>query len=144
MARAKLAEERQIVQAEHEAWNVEKSLFEKAGMGNNDLVTLNHGGEKLQTVKRSLFQQLTGSFLEAAFSGRHEEHLDKDAQGNVFFDYSPHVIGPLIEYLRVLRDAEPGTKPELPCIPEEFREQWFSMLRFFDLKEIMYRSVFFF
>ena len=26
------------------------------------------------------------------FSGRHEETLDRDASGNVFFDYSPAVM----------------------------------------------------
>jgi len=141
-ARQELAEEwAQIgevwaqLRAEREAWEAEKAKWSKSGIGANDLVTLNFGGEKLQTVKRSLLLQVEGSFLEVLFSGRHEERLDTDAQGNVFFDYSPHVMGPLIEHLRAVRDAAPGEHPQTPRIPEEWQDQWHSMLRFFSLED---------
>ena len=32
------------------------------------------------------------SMLAHMFSGRHEDTLDRDASGNVFFDYSPAVM----------------------------------------------------
>jgi len=135
--RARLAEEWAQLRAEREAWEAEKAKWRKSGIGASDLVTLNFGGEKLQTVKRSLLLQVEGSFLEVLFSGRHEERLDTDAQGNVFFDYSPHVMGPLIEHLRAVRDVAPGEHPQTPSIPEEWQDQWQSMLRFFGLGDLL-------
>ena len=32
------------------------------------------------------------SMLAHMFSGRHEDSLDRDASGNVFFDYSPALM----------------------------------------------------
>ena len=40
-----------------------------------------------------------------------EDKLEKDRDGNVFFDYSPHVMMPLIEYLRLYRDWAPREVP---------------------------------
>eukprot|EP00418_Pyrodinium_bahamense_P086291 CAMPEP_0179056394 /NCGR_PEP_ID=MMETSP0796-20121207/23790_1 /TAXON_ID=73915 /ORGANISM="Pyrodinium bahamense, Strain pbaha01" /LENGTH=363 /DNA_ID=CAMNT_0020753069 /DNA_START=21 /DNA_END=1112 /DNA_ORIENTATION=- len=131
--KAQLAEEWAQLRAEREAWEAEKASWRKSGIGTSDLITLNFGGEKLQTVKRSLLLQVEDSFLEVLFSGRHDERLDTDNHGNVFFDYSPHVMGPLIEYLRTIRDAGPDEDLQKPSIPPEWQDQWKSMLRFFGL-----------
>mmetsp|Transcript_84466 Transcript_84466/g.234190 ORF Transcript_84466/g.234190 Transcript_84466/m.234190 type:complete len:364 (-) Transcript_84466:104-1195(-) len=139
-ARQEIAEERALLavewtelQEQQEAWEAEQASWRNSGIGASDLVTLNFGGEKLQTVKRSLLLQVEDSFLEVLFSGRHDERLDTDNHGNVFFDYSPHVMGPLIEYLRTIRDAGPDEDLQKPSIPPEWQDQWKSMLRFFGL-----------
>ena len=41
---------------------------------------------------RSLLTLCQESMLAHMFSGRHEDKVDRDASGNVFFDYSPAVM----------------------------------------------------
>jgi len=113
----------------------EKAKMVKSGIGNNDLIGLNFGGEHVITVKRSLLLQCENSMLARMFSGRYEDQLDRDKDGNVFFDYSPKVMMPLIEYLRLRRDAAPEESPSLPVVEESQQKAWLSMLRFFELLE---------
>eukprot|EP00929_Paragymnodinium_shiwhaense_P045221 TRINITY_DN2312_c1_g1_i2.p1 TRINITY_DN2312_c1_g1~~TRINITY_DN2312_c1_g1_i2.p1 ORF type:complete len:275 (+),score=32.75 TRINITY_DN2312_c1_g1_i2:261-1085(+) len=107
------------------------------GVSASDLVSLNLGGEKIVTVKRSLLLQFEDSFLASMFSGRHEDRLDRDGNGNVFLDYSPNVMMPLVEYLRLRRDASPEETVPLPDIAEGSRKAWDSMLRVFLLSDVL-------
>lgn len=110
----------------------EKTTMLKVGAGNNDLIGLNFGGERTVTVKRSLLLQFEGSTLAAMFSGRYDHQLDHDKEGNVFLDYSPSVMVPLIDFLRLYRDAPKDV--QLPSPPDI--EAWVAMLDFFGLKDI--------
>merc|ERR1711933_232047 len=69
----------------------------------NDIVGLNMGGEKTVQVKRSLLTQFDGSFLASMFSGRWEDQITRDKDGNTFFDEPPEVMMPLVESPRVPR-----------------------------------------
>ena len=82
--------------------------------GENDIVGLNFGGERLVKVKRSLLLQFKGSLLAQLFSAPRAALLDRDDQGNIFLDYSASVMMPLIEFLRLNRDMD-GLAP-LPQI----------------------------
>jgi len=133
--REDLAAKRSLFDAERVAWEAQRAEIRQAGLGMNDLIGLNFGGEKIITVKRALLVQMEGTLLEGLFSGRFEDCLDRHTNGNVFFDYSPHVMGPLIEYLRLCRDAGPGERVEQPTISEKWTAQWRSMVYSFGIEE---------
>eukprot|EP00929_Paragymnodinium_shiwhaense_P014530 TRINITY_DN122445_c0_g1_i1.p1 TRINITY_DN122445_c0_g1~~TRINITY_DN122445_c0_g1_i1.p1 ORF type:complete len:351 (+),score=75.74 TRINITY_DN122445_c0_g1_i1:88-1140(+) len=137
-AREEVKREAVALEMEREKLAEEKARMLKAGIGTSDLVGLNFGGQAVITVKRSLLLQCEDSFLAAMFSGRHEDSLDRDALGNVFLDYSPTVMLPLIEYLRLQRDAAPEDTVPLPDIPECSRKAWDSMLRVFLLSDFLH------
>eukprot|EP00929_Paragymnodinium_shiwhaense_P091196 TRINITY_DN51227_c0_g1_i1.p1 TRINITY_DN51227_c0_g1~~TRINITY_DN51227_c0_g1_i1.p1 ORF type:complete len:347 (-),score=101.84 TRINITY_DN51227_c0_g1_i1:140-1180(-) len=130
-----VVKEAEEVKLAREKLEDEKARMQKTGIGASDLVGLNFGGQEVVTVKRSLLLQCEDSFLAAMFSGRHEDTLDRDSQGNVFLDYSPSVMLPLIEYLRLKRDAAPEDAVSLPDIPECNLKAWDSMLRVFMLSD---------
>jgi len=125
-----LLERAQEVTRLREELEDEKVTMMKLGTCGNDLVGLNFGGERVVTVKRSLLLQFPGSMLAAMFSGRHEERLERDKDGNVFFDYSPTIMVPLIDYLRLHRDSAENQ----PRVPVGFERPWNSMTDFFGLR----------
>lgn len=111
----------------------EKAFMTKAGIGNNDLIGLNFGGEQVMTVKRSLLLQIEDSMLARLFSGRWEDNFDRDRDGNVFLDYAPEVMKPLINYLRLLRDTAPDQSVALPRVEPPHEKAWNGMLNYFQL-----------
>lgn len=105
-------------------------------IGASDLVGLNFGGERIVTVKRSLLLQFEDSMLAAMFSGRYEQQLERDKDGNVFLDHSPAVMIPLIDFLRAHRDSVREELVQLPDIAPESLRAWRVMIRFFGLQPI--------
>lgn len=75
----------------------------------SDIIAINMGGEKVVQVKRSLLTQYEGTFLSGMFSGRWEDSIARDTNGNVFFDDPPEIIMPLIQWLRHLGTGSRGS-----------------------------------
>jgi len=133
-----LAQRTEEVERLHGKLLEEKSTMMKPGSGPNDIVGLNFGGELVVKVKRSLLCQFEDSMLAGMFSGRHDDRLDRDEQGNVFLDYSPRVMSPLIDFLRLYRDVAPtGGSVMPPVVPAADHLAWCAMLEFFGLKEVL-------
>jgi len=79
-------------------------LFETTNpaMGSdNDILQLNVGGRTNIAVLRNLLTQFEGSMLEAKFSGRWDDSMEKDRDGNIFVDQDPENFMLLINYLRM-------------------------------------------
>jgi len=91
-------------------------------------------GKKTVTVRRSLLCQIEGSMLAAMFSGRHDDQLKYDKDGNVFFDYPPSVMMPLIDQLTVSRDLPPHAWQPKIVIPEGYESMWDGAVKFFGLE----------
>lgn len=128
--RAKLAEERRV-------------LLAPGDTSGNDLIGLNFGGASVVTVKRSLLYQFEDTMLARMFSGRYDEQLDRDKDGNVFFDYSPDIMGPLVDYLRLHRDASPEDPAAHPRLPSEHHSGWNSMIKFFGMEDVFQVTTFY-
>ena len=94
-------------------------------------ITINIGGEKLIAVSPSLFDILGDSKLSALLSGRWETL--RDADGNIFMDYSPEVFMPLVEWLHHRRDASPRSTIRV-CVEPHYRDQWIRMMRSFSVE----------
>lgn len=67
----------------------------------NDVIQLNVGGRTHIAVLRSLLTQFEGSMLAAKFSGRWDDSMEKDRDGNIFLDQDPDNFMILIDYLRM-------------------------------------------
>ena len=67
----------------------------------NDVIQLNIGGRTKIAVLRNLLTQFDGSMLAAKFSGRWDDSMEKDRDGNIFIDQDPDNFMILINYLRM-------------------------------------------
>eukprot|EP00984_Skeletonema_dohrnii_P005209 scaffold1824_cov104-Skeletonema_dohrnii-CCMP3373.AAC.9 len=67
----------------------------------NDILLLNVGGRTNIAVLRNLLTQFEGSMLAAKFSGRWDDSMEKDRDGNIFVDQDPENFMLLINYLRM-------------------------------------------
>jgi hypothetical protein len=65
-----------------------------------DVLHLNVGGSKQIAVLRSTLTFVEGSMLAARFSGRWDDGLEKDRDGNVFIDQPPDLFIPMIDFLQ--------------------------------------------
>jgi len=112
----------------------------KCGVGPDDLIGLSFRGEKTVTVRRSLLCQVEWSMLAAMFNGRHDDCLKYDKDGNVFFDYPPSVMMPLIDQMTVCRDLPPHTWQPKIVIPEGYETMWDGAVNFFGLQPLVQPS----
>lgn len=96
------------------------------------IVGLNIGGQVIQ-VKRDLLLQLEDNVLNAMMS-RWSYGLDRDEAGNIFFDYSPAVMMPLIDWLRELRDTIPGQPIPPAHVQEPYRLAFVKMMLIFSFR----------
>ena len=93
-------------------------------MGASNTVMIDVGGEKVIKVKRELFSVAGDNMFASMFS---EPWNEVDEKGRFFVDYSPQVFVPLIEFLRLVRDSEPG-KPCPVVVSPEYRRAWIRMM----------------
>jgi len=133
---AKVEAERKQVEQDRRTLDVEKAAMMKNSVGSNDLIGLNFRGEKTVIMKRSVLCKVEGSMLSAMFSGRHEDNLDRDKDGNVYVSYPPSVMMPLMDWLTVCQDLPPEIKPPAIDIPQGQKRMWDGTLKLFGLEPI--------
>ena len=90
-----------------------ETLFPPASAG-SQVLTLNIGGKETVQTMRSTLTIAAGSKLAEMFSGRWDESLPKDKDGNYFIDRRPDIFLPLLEFLRDLSSMAP---PEYNLVP---------------------------
>jgi len=73
--------------------------------------------------------------MAAMFSGRHDDKLDFDKDGNVFLSYPPQVMLPLVDWLTTNLVLPPEAKHNVIDIPSEHKGMWEGVLKFFGVKE---------
>ena len=86
-------------------------------------------------ARRDTLTIVSGSRLEALFSGRWENQLLRDAKGRVFMDVEPLVFRKILEYLYMLKVAgEVDTSLEPPSVPVEMKSSFDQYIAYFALK----------
>jgi hypothetical protein len=104
--------------------------------GDNDVIQLNVGGRTNTAVLRSTLTQFEDSMLAAKFSGRWDDSMEKDRDGNIFIDQDPDSFMILITYLRMRMNNQ------LKEIPNTHRPeptyQFCSMLEYYNLMPALY------
>jgi len=154
LERTMLEKDRQLLQREKEELEVEKAAIKEkrtkleveraakveVGIGPNNLIGLNFRGEKTLMVKRSLLCQFEGSMLATMFSGRYEDNLDYDKDGNVFIDYPASVMVPLIDRLTLCRDVPPATQLPDIAVPPGYESILDCAEEFFGLEQAFHQD----
>ena len=72
----------------------------------SDVLRLNIGGLRRDVLRRTL-TQYEGSLLASKFSGRWDDSLEKDTDGNFFIDQPERLFLPLLDYLRAKQCETP-------------------------------------
>jgi len=91
--------------------SIERLKKEKAEFGcgeNNDVISLNVGGTLMATL-RSTLTFVEDSMLASRFSGRWDNSLEKDRDGNLFIDQPIELFKVMIDHLRTRRCETPLT-----------------------------------
>ena len=99
----------------------------------NDVLRLNVGGSRIDVLRRTL-TSVEGSMLAAKFSGRWDDSLEKDADGNFFIDQPMELFMPMIKYLRAQACMTPRARPvhSPPFVDDnEGRDNFFRMLEYY-------------
>ena len=104
--------------------------------GDNDVIQLNVGGRTNIAVLRSTLTQFEDSMLAAKFSGRWDDSMEKDRDGNIFIDQDPDSFMILITYLRLRMNNQlkeiPYTRRPEPTY------QFCTMLEYYNLMPAVY------
>jgi hypothetical protein len=87
--------------------------------GDNDVLYLNIGGQTITAVQRRLLTSVEGSLLATMFSGRWDDSIAKDKDGNFFLDFPSDLVLPMIDYLR-LKSIEPSRRKLLSPTVQSF------------------------
>lgn len=74
----------------------------------DDVLILNVGGEKLMQVTRRMLTCVADSKLAVTYSGRWDDSLSRDKDGNIFVDFKPELFIPLVNFLQLV-NASPST-----------------------------------
>jgi len=143
-AKAQLEQERATIERYHQqveedrkCLEAEKAAMMKHGVGPNNLVGLNFRGEKTMVMKRSVLCQIEGSMLAAMFSGRYEDNLDFDQDGNVYVGYPPAVMVPLMDWLTGRQDVPADAHFPDVKVPEGMENIWDGAVNFFGLQSVL-------
>ena len=107
----------------------------------DDDINLNVSGTKLATL-RSTLCQVKDSMLATMFSGRWENHIDRDQDGAANLDYNPQHFEMILGYLDWMKL---GTleNPPLPKVPKDQRDSLKELVQYLILSnEITLSEIF--
>jgi len=135
--RAQIERDRQQIEQDRQSLKAEKSAMVKNDVGPDSLVGLNFRGEKTIVMKRSVLCQIEGSMLAAMFSGRYENHLDHDKDGNVYVGYPPSVMMPLMDWLTACQEVPPEAQFPTVDIPKGQESMWDGVVKFLGLQSVL-------
>jgi len=79
----------------------------------SDVLTLNVGGTCISVLRRTL-TCVEGSMLATRFSGRWDDSLEKDSEGNFFIDQPFDLFSLMIDHLRAMQIETPSGPPVKP------------------------------
>ena len=115
------------------------AIFEKENpmMGNDtDIIQLNVGGTTNIAVHRRTLTQFKDSMLASQFSGRWDDSMEKDRDGNIFVDQKASNFNKLLDILRMRMNSSTRKVPDkqLPTPSYSFC----SMLEYYGLMPAVY------
>ena len=125
---------RQEVESQEKALNEERQRMMQILVKDDDVISLNIGGKNM-AASRSTLCQVEGSLIASMFSGRWEDRLKKDKQGNVFLDFNPDCFKLILNYLRAKKIETPRSQAKKPKPPEEERSNYWNLVEYLGLRE---------
>jgi len=131
----KLRDEHTNLKERHQDHLERKNVTARKNGGENckpsDIIRLSVRGTEM-FARRDTLTIVTGSRLEALFSGRWENQLLRDSTGRVFIDVNFDVFKKILEYLYMVKISD--DVPPLPVIEESKKEMFEFYINFFKLR----------
>ena len=125
---------RKEVESQEKALNDERERMMQTVVKDDDVISLNIGGKNM-AASRSTLCQVEGSLLASMFSGRWEDGLKKDKQGNVFLDFNPTCFKLILNYLRAKKIETPRSQAKKPKPPEEETSNYWNLVEYLGLRD---------
>ena len=126
--------ERTKLKAALDEYNAEMQKMKAVDVSDDDIISLNVGGQKFTTTRSTLCQE-EGSLLSTMFSGRWEDGLKRDQDGAVFFDFNPEYFSYILKYLRTKKIATPEKPAELPKVPPDDLKNFTTLVEYLRLSD---------
>jgi hypothetical protein len=102
----------------------------------NDVLHLNVGGTKMAVLRRTL-TSVPGSMLASKFSGRWDDSMERDREGNFFVDQPFPVFELMVNYLRAKAcqtpDAPPLKSPHLTTATSVTKADFLRMVEYYGM-----------
>lgn len=109
-----------------------------ADVKNDDIIEIDAGGKIIRAL-RSTLTLAPDTMFTYMFSGRWEESLKRNSNGNIFLDHDPELIEIIVNYLRMKKIEDISMPPgPLPKIPEGKTHEFNTILQYFGLTEFFY------
>ena len=129
-----LKDEQQNLKERHQDILKRKDAIARKHGGENckpsDIIRLSVRGTEM-FARRDTLTIVTGSRLEALFSGRWENQLLRDGKGRVFIDVNVDIFKKILEYLYIVKISD--DVPPLPVIEESKKEKFVFYINLFKL-----------
>ncbi|CAD7941393.1 unnamed protein product [Amoebophrya sp. A120] len=123
------------LQARENALAEEKRIMTASNIRENDVISINAGGE-IFTMKRStLTQVFPQSYLANLFSGRWESSIERDQHNNYFLDFDPASFHLILTYLRDKKIETPERPAAVPLVAVDKKEHFENLLSYLGLKD---------
>mmetsp|Transcript_18233 Transcript_18233/g.32929 ORF Transcript_18233/g.32929 Transcript_18233/m.32929 type:complete len:346 (+) Transcript_18233:63-1100(+) len=109
----------------------------------SDVLHLNVGGDTTMAVLRRTLTSVEGSMLASRFSGRWDESLEKDRNGNFFIDQPMELFKPMINYLRAKACEMPLGPPVKSPHPKDYemRQDFYRLVEYFGMTAGIYPTI---
>jgi len=126
---------KQLEEREREAEELKRVIEqENPCLGHpSDVLHLNVGGTRIDVLRRTL-TSVEGSMLASRFSGRWDDSLEKDADGNFFIDQPIELFLPMVNYLRARACMTPRVPfVKSPKVSGELYTDFMGMLEYYGM-----------
>lgn len=117
----------------------DKEVDQETATSDDDVFCLNVGDRKMHVKRRTL--KAGGGLLEIMFSGRWDENLSRDSDGNVFLDHRPEVFEILISFLRDKAHETPSESPVgSPKVEDDsLISAFYQLVNYYGLTSVVYQ-----
>ena len=141
---ASLNEQRENVEKREAELKDREEKFERERTANygdtkpSDVLHLNVGGKNMSALRKTL-TQVEGSMLAARFSGRWDNSIEKDENGNFFVDQNFELFEAMVDHLR----NEANETPFYPAYSPKFQDQdkrmaFYRMVEYYGMTQGIY------
>lgn len=104
----------------------------------SDVLCLNVGGKIIHVLRRTL-TSVPDSMLASRFSGRWDDSLEKDKDGNFFIDQKYELFELVVDYLRNRSNGVEEYSLESPCLNDQTeKKNFYRMLEYYGITHEIY------
>jgi len=135
-----MEEEKGKLQKEIDTMNsvINNHSTKTSSSNDDDIIVINAGGKIISVLRSTLCKVAPDTMFSYMFSGRWEESLKRDENGNVFIDENSQLIEIIIDFLRMKKRENPSNPIQPPKIPEAQKENFATLLDYYGLTDFFY------